>query len=135
MGYNPTGDFWPKMHQPPKSMSGRVSPPAWPGGWWSVTAAGGAKFLQRFFDGFAGFAGALLYPADQFILLAVRVAEVVVRELGPFLFELALGDVPVAFDFECVHNFFCFFVRRRNDGRNCFPRFAVPGRPFNPPPT
>jgi hypothetical protein len=30
--------------------------------------------------------------------------EIVVRELRPFLFELALGDVPVAFDFECCHN-------------------------------
>jgi hypothetical protein len=29
--------------------------------------------------------------------------EIVIRQLGPFLFQLALGDVPVAFDFECVH--------------------------------
>jgi hypothetical protein len=37
--------------------------------------------------------------------------EVVVRELGPFLFQQALGDVPVAFDFECGHvcNFWFWF--------------------------
>jgi hypothetical protein len=30
--------------------------------------------------------------------------EIIIREPGPFLFQLALGDVPVAFDFECGHN-------------------------------
>jgi hypothetical protein len=30
--------------------------------------------------------------------------EIVIRELGPFLFQLAFGDVPVAFNFEFVHN-------------------------------
>jgi hypothetical protein len=29
--------------------------------------------------------------------------QVVIRELGPLLFQLALGDVPVAFNFEFVH--------------------------------
>jgi hypothetical protein len=67
-------------------------------------AAGGAGFLDRFFDRFAGFARALLNPANQFFLLAFGVLEIVIRELGPFLFQFALGDVPVAFDFECGHN-------------------------------
>jgi hypothetical protein len=66
--------------------------------------ATGAGFLERFFDRFAGFARALLDPADQFILLAFGVLEIIIRELRPFLFQLALGDVPVAFDFEFVHN-------------------------------
>jgi hypothetical protein len=30
--------------------------------------------------------------------------EIVIRELGPLLFQLAFGDVPVAFNFEFVHN-------------------------------
>jgi hypothetical protein len=30
--------------------------------------------------------------------------QVIIREFGPFLFELALGDVPVAFDFEFIHS-------------------------------
>ena len=38
--------------------------------------------------------------------LALDILEVVVRELRPFLLQLAFGDVPVAFDFECVHNVF-----------------------------
>jgi hypothetical protein len=67
-------------------------------------AAGGARFLDSLFDRFAGFARALLNPANQFFLLAFGVLEIVIRELGPFLFQLALGDVPVAFDFECSHN-------------------------------
>ena len=35
-----------------------------------VAAAGGAEFLDRLFDRFTGFAGALLNPANQFFLLA-----------------------------------------------------------------
>jgi hypothetical protein len=30
--------------------------------------------------------------------------QIAIRERGPFLFQLAFGDVPVAFDFECSHN-------------------------------
>jgi len=69
-----------------------------------IAAAGGAGFLDRLFDRFAGFAGALLNPANQFFLLAFGVLQIVIRELGPLLLQLALGDVPVAFDFECGHN-------------------------------
>ena len=72
-------------------------------------AAGGAGFLKRLFDRFPGFAGALLNPANKFFLLAFGVLEIAIRELGPLLFQLALGDVPVAFNFEFVHNnSFCF---------------------------
>jgi len=69
-----------------------------------IAAAGGAGFLDRLFDRVAGFTRALLNPANQFFLLAFGVLEIVVRELGPFLFQLALGDVPIAFDFKCSHN-------------------------------
>jgi hypothetical protein len=84
-----------------------------------AAAAAGAEFLDGFFDRFPGFAGAFLNPAQQFILLAVNVSQIVIRQLGPLLFQLALGDVPVAFDFECVHiDSLCFFVsvRRQCDG-------------------
>jgi len=64
--------------------------------------------VQFLFNGFAVFAGGFLDAADQLFLLALGVGQVVIGELGPFLFELALGDVPVAFDFECVHNGFVF---------------------------
>jgi hypothetical protein len=30
--------------------------------------------------------------------------KIVIRERGPFLLQLAFGDVPVAFDFKCIHN-------------------------------
>ena len=57
----------------------------------SVAAvAGGAGVLDRLFDGFTGFAGALLDPADDLVLLAFRVLEIVVGELGHFCFRLPL---------------------------------------------
>src|ERR1035438_541412 len=69
-----------------------------------LAAAGGAGFLERLLNRFAGFPGTLPNPADELFLLAFGVLEIVIRELGPLLFQLALGDVPVAFSFEFVHN-------------------------------
>jgi hypothetical protein len=108
----------------PESTSGRISgvvgcadagfwltQPAGPrGGSSLVAAAGGAGFLDGLFDRFTGFARALLNPANQFILLAFGIQEIAIREFGPFLFQLALGDVPVAFDFECGHNNLFYLV-------------------------
>jgi hypothetical protein len=34
--------------------------------------------------------------------------EVVVCKIGPLLFQFAFGDVPVAFQFECIHGLFRF---------------------------
>jgi hypothetical protein len=113
--------FPQKLHQPPKLMSGWISQVRFAGGHHSrrrgsaalptaraidslVATAGGAGLLDGLFDGFAGFAGAFLNPANQFFLLAFGELQIAIRELGPLLFQLALGDVPVAFDFECVHN-------------------------------
>src|ERR1035437_4519680 len=67
-------------------------------------AAGGAGFLDGLFDRFPGFTGALLNPANKFFLLAFGELEIVIRELGPLLFQLALGNVPVALNFEFIHN-------------------------------
>jgi hypothetical protein len=70
-----------------------------------MAAAGGrGGFMDRFFDHFTGFAGAFLNPAQQFFLFALDVLQIVIRELGPFLFQFAFGNVPVTFDFECSHN-------------------------------
>ena len=69
-----------------------------------IAATSGAGFLDRFFDRFTGFARTLLNPAQQFFLFAFDELQIAIRELGPFLFQFALGDVPVAFDFECSHN-------------------------------
>jgi hypothetical protein len=68
------------------------------------TPAGVAGILDGLLDGFAGFPGPLLNAPDQFFLFAFGVLEIVIRELGPFLFQLALGDVPVAFDFKFGHD-------------------------------
>jgi hypothetical protein len=84
-------------------------------------AASGAGILDGLFDRFPGFAGALLNPANKFFLLAFGELEIVIRELGPLLFQLALGDVPVALNFEFIHNnSFCLFVfvRRQRDGKS-----------------
>ena len=70
----------------------------------SLFAATGRGFLESLLDRFSGFASALLNAAQQLVVLAFGELEIVVRELGPLLFQLALGDVPVAFAFECVHN-------------------------------
>ena len=75
-------------------------------------SAGCEDSLIDLFDRFAGFAGALLDPANQFFLLAFDVLEIAIRELGPLLLQLAFGDVPVAFDFECRHNSVCFVIFR-----------------------
>jgi hypothetical protein len=69
----------------------------------SLAATAGTGFLDRLFYDFTGFPGALLNPAEQFVVLALDVLEIVIRKLGPLLFQFALGDVPVALDFECVH--------------------------------
>jgi hypothetical protein len=47
--------------------------------------------------------GALLDAAEEFVLLSVEILQIVVGELSPLLFEFALDEVPVAFDFEFVH--------------------------------
>ena len=51
-----------------------------------MAAAGGAGFVNHFFDRFAGFAGALLNPANQFGPLAFGVLQIVICERGPLLF-------------------------------------------------
>ena len=56
------------------------------------------------FNRFAGLAGAFLDPAEEFLLEAMDVLEIVIGERGPLLFELAFGDVPIAFDFEFCHD-------------------------------
>ena len=66
--------------------------------------SGRKHIFDCLFDGHTGLTGALLNPTEQFLMLAFDVLEVVIRELGPLLFQFALGDVPVAFDFEFVHS-------------------------------
>ena len=105
-----SGELCSKLHQPPVvnerlDITGLVNRVAGN----LVATTGGAGLLERLFNRFPGFAGALLNSADQFVRLAFDELEIVIRELRPFLFQFALGDVPVAFDFECCHiRLFCF---------------------------
>ena len=62
------------------------------------------------FDRVTGGAGALLNAAQQLVLLPFGELKIVIGERGPLLFQLALGDGPVAFDFECVHIVLFLFV-------------------------
>jgi hypothetical protein len=75
------------------------------------TAGVRGGFLDGLFDRFTAFASALLNPANYFFELAFGELEIVISELGPLLLQLTLGDVPVAFNFECSHNnlAICFF--------------------------
>jgi len=62
-------------------------------------------FPDRLFNRFPGLAGALLDAADQFVPAALSILQVVLGKLRVFSFQLALGDVPVAFDNKGVHRF------------------------------
>jgi len=95
------------------------------------TVAGGEGFLDHLFDGFTGFARTLLNPANQFFLLAFGILEIIIREFGPFLFQFTFGDVPVAFDFECVHISLCFLCYRHRDGEVFLLLFTSQAHPHN----
>ena len=59
---------------------------------------------DRLFHCFFRFASPLFDTAYQLIVHPVSHFQVIVRELRPFLFELAFDDFPVAFNFEFVHD-------------------------------
>jgi hypothetical protein len=62
-----------------------------------------AAFVHGAFDFLSGVASAFLDAANQFIFLAFDELQVVIGELRKFLFQLALGDVPVSFGGKSVH--------------------------------
>jgi hypothetical protein len=49
------------------------------------------------------FAEALLEASQQFVFLALREDEIVVRKLAVFLFQFAFDFVPISFDFKFSH--------------------------------
>ena len=73
-----------------------------------------AAFVHGAFDFFSGLAGAFLDAANQFVFLAFDELQVVISELCKFLFQFALGNVPVSFGGESGHMILaliCFCVR------------------------
>ena len=69
--------------------------------WYLVPATG--TFVRSAFNFIFGLAGALLDAANQFILLALGELQIVIRKLCEFLFQFALGNVPVSFGDESAH--------------------------------
>ena len=61
-------------------------------------------FAENALDLFLRLAGALLNAAQQFLLLPPVELQVVVRQVGVFLFEFAFDDVPVTLQFEFIHS-------------------------------
>ena len=67
------------------------------------------------------FASPLLDSPQQLILFAFNVDEVVVSELSPFLFEVALENVPIAFDLEFVHRAYLQLLEGRKQWGETLP--------------
>jgi len=65
-----------------------------------AAAATGVGFLHGLGNRFAGLAPTLLNPARQFFRLAFGILKVAIGKRGSFPLGLALGEFPVAFDFE-----------------------------------
>jgi hypothetical protein len=62
-----------------------------------------ATFTEGLGNFFVVLTGAFLDATDQFIFLAPDELQIIIRELGEFLFQLALGNVPVSFEDKCAH--------------------------------
>jgi len=69
-----------------------------------LRSAASAGVVDDFLDSFQGFACAFLNPAIKDIVLAFDELEVIVRQVRPFFLQFAFDDVPVAFNFEGIHN-------------------------------
>jgi hypothetical protein len=67
-----------------------------------------AAFVHGAFNFFSGLTGAFLDAAYQFVFFAFDELQVVIGELCKFLFQLALGNVPVSFGGEHAHIIFVF---------------------------
>ena len=62
-----------------------------------------AAFVHGAFDFFLGAASPFLYAANQFIFFAIDELQIVIRKPREFLFQFALGNVPVSFGGESAH--------------------------------
>ena len=69
-----------------------------------------ARFLDGLLDRFTCLSGDFLNPAQELILLALGILEIIVRELGPLLFQFSLDHVPITLDLELVHREFSLCV-------------------------
>ena len=67
----------------------------------SIQVAGGLAptIMESSFHGVPGFASALLDATNQFLFSPLDILQIIVSELGPFLFQLSLDYIPIPFDF------------------------------------
>jgi hypothetical protein len=81
-----------------------------------------ATFIHCVLDCFPSLTGAFLDAANQFVFLAFDELQVVIGELREFLFQLALGNVPVSFGGERAHIIFlsAFLFLPRDSARREF---------------
>ncbi len=59
--------------------------------------------LELFLDGLTGRACPLLDSANEFVFLAGNKSQIIIGEVRPLLLQFSFCDVPVSFDFECIH--------------------------------
>jgi hypothetical protein len=75
----------------------------------------------------AGLAGAFLDAANQFIFFPGNELEIVIGKVGPFLFDFAFGNIPIAFNFEFIHILaFLLMVPAINGVGGLIPRIGGP---------
>ena len=55
----------------------------------------GKRFLDGLFNGLASFASALLDAANQLMLHPFLIAEIIISQLAPSLFEFPFSNIPV----------------------------------------
>jgi hypothetical protein len=67
-----------------------------------------AALIHGAFNFFSDLTGAFLDAAYQFVFFAFDELQIIIGELRKFLFQLALGDVPVSFGGERAHIIFVF---------------------------
>jgi hypothetical protein len=80
-----------------------------------------AAFVHGTFDFFLCAASAFLNASNQFIFFALDELQIVIRQLRKFLFQLALGNVPVSFGGKSAHIILVFlFLPRDPGGANSF---------------
>jgi hypothetical protein len=86
-----------------------------------------AAFVYGAFDFFLGAASPFLDTANQFIFFALDELQIVIRQLRKFLFQLALGNVPVSFGGKSAHIILvCFLFLPRDSAARILFASGVP---------
>jgi hypothetical protein len=60
-------------------------------------------FVYGLLNRFTGFPGPFLNSANQLIFSSLFETEIIIRQACPFLFQLPLGNIPIALHLEFIH--------------------------------